>query len=151
MTRGNSIEIAISNARTEELPEILALLDECDLPKQGLADHLDTTLIARDGMSIVGCAALELYQEYALLRSLAVRATHRKRGLGTRLTKATLDMARDHEVSAVYLLTETASAFFPRLGFRPTQRSKVPQKVQSSIEFTTLCPESAAVMKIKLA
>jgi len=30
------------------------------------------------------------------------------------------------------------------------QRSEVPQKVQRSVEFTTLCPETAIVMAITL-
>jgi amino-acid N-acetyltransferase len=150
MKNPNPADVPISKARREELPRILALLDECGLRGEGLADRLETTLVARDGMDIVACSALELYQEYALLRSLAVKETHRKRGLATRLTKAALDLARDRQVDAVYLLTETASVFFLRLGFKQTSRSEVPQKVQSSIEFTTLCPKSAAVMTITL-
>lgn len=150
MSSANSADLPIHNARKEDLPEILALLDGCELPREGLADHLATTLVARDGMNIVGCSALELYQEYALLRSVAVKETHRRRGLASRLTKAALDLARDHQVTTVYLLTETASMFFPKLGFKPVPRSEVPQKVQSSIEFTTLCSQSATLMTITL-
>jgi amino-acid N-acetyltransferase len=150
MNNANPAGVLISNARKEELPEILALLDECELPREGLADHLATTLIARDGMNIVGCAALELYQEYALLRSVAVKETHRRRGLASCLTTAALDLAKNHQVTTVYLLTETASTFFSKLGFKLIQRSKVPQKVQNSIEFTKLCPQTATVMTMNL-
>ena len=61
-----------------------------------------------------------------------------------------LDLAKHHQVSAVYLLTETANKFFAKLDFKPIQRSDVPQKVQSSIEFTTLCPDAATVMMVSL-
>jgi amino-acid N-acetyltransferase len=150
MSSANLADLPISNARKDELPEILALLDECELPREGLAAHLATTLVARDGMNIVGSSALELYQECALLRSVAVKATHRRRGLASRLTKAALELARDRQVTIAYLLTETACTFFLKLGFKPVPRSEVPPKVQSSIEFTTLCPQSATAMMIPL-
>ena len=150
MNKPYSADVLIVKAREEELPEILTLLDECELPREGLADHLATTLVAREGMDIVGCSALELYEECALLRSVAVKETHRRRGLASRLTKAALDLARGHQVTTVYLLTETASTFFLKLGFKLIQRFEVPRKVQNSIEFTKLCPQTATVMTITL-
>jgi amino-acid N-acetyltransferase len=49
-------------------------------------------------------------------------------------------------VVTVYLLTETAGAFFPKLGFRPIARADVAPAVLRSAEFTTACPRSALVM-----
>jgi amino-acid N-acetyltransferase len=145
-----SASITIGGAKQEELPAILALLDECDLPREGVAAHITTTIVARYEKEIVGCSALELYERYALLRSVAVKPSFRGRGLGARLTSATLDLARHHLVTAVYLLTEAASAFFAKLGFATIVRSDVPQKVRESLEFTTLCPDTATVMTISL-
>ena len=142
--------IEIGDARQEDLPDILALLDECELPKEGLAPHLSTTLVARDGNQIVGSSALEMYEEFALLRSVAVKPPFRGHGLGRRLTRAALDLAEHHQVRVVYLLTETAGAFFPKLGFKPIPRSSVPEKVQRSVEFTTLCPDTCTAMEISL-
>ena len=34
-----SADMPISAAKRDELPEILALLEECELPKEGLATH----------------------------------------------------------------------------------------------------------------
>jgi amino-acid N-acetyltransferase len=145
-----SANIEIGGARQKELPDILALLDECGLPGEGLAPHLSTTLVARGGKQIVGSSALEMYEEFALLRSVAVKPSFRGRGLARRLTRAALDLARHHQVKAVYLLTETADTFFPKLGFKSIRRSDVPEKVQRSVEFTTLCPDTATVMEISL-
>lgn len=144
--KGENPDTTIHNASQDELPDILALLDECELPREGLAAHLPTTLVARNGNEIVGCSALELYQESALLRSVAVKPSYRSRGLGRRLTEAALDLATHNKVSNVYLLTEGADLFFSKLGFEPISRSNVPQKVQRSVEFTTLCPDTATVM-----
>ncbi len=94
----------------------------------------------------MGTAALEVYGTAALLRSVAVSSARRGRGLGQALTAAALDLARQHGVAAVYLLTETASAFFGQLGFRPIARAEVAAAVLSSAEFTTACPQSALVM-----
>jgi amino-acid N-acetyltransferase len=145
-----SPNIDIGGARPEELPGILALLDECELPTEGLVPHLSTTLVARDGDQIVGSSALEMYEEFALLRSVAVKPAFRGRGLAQRLTRAALDLAKHHQVTAVYLLTETASKYFPRFGFKSIPRSDVPEKVQRSVEFTTLCPDTATVMETSL-
>ena len=137
---------SVGTAKSEDLPEIFALLEECDLPKEGLAPHLSTTLVARKGNEIVGCAALELYQQFALLRSVAVKSAFRKQGVASSLTIAALDLAKEHHVTNVYLLTETASTFFSRKGFVQVHRSHVPENVKQSIEFTTLCPDTATVM-----
>jgi len=141
-----SADIAITAAKKEDLPEILGLLEECELHKEGLATHLSTTLVARKGKEIVGCSALELYQELALLRSVAVKPSFRRQGLALKLTRAALDLAKRHNVTNVYLLTETASTFFSKIGFVHIQRSDVPENIKHSAEFTTLCPETATVM-----
>ena len=138
--------VRIERAREEDLPEILALLEENELPQEGLGDHLATTLVAREGSRIVGSAALELYGPDVLLRSVAVRRDLRGCGLGQRLTRAALDLASEHGALRAYLLTETAAGFFPRFGFRPIPRSLVPQSVARSVEFVSACPASARAM-----
>ena len=138
--------IVITAAHTADMPAILALLERSGLPPDGLRAHVATTLVARDGARVVGSAALELYGTAALLRSVVVAAELRGAGLGHQLTRAALDLARQRGVTTVYLLTETASDFFPRFGFRPTQRAAVDSAVQQSVEFTSACPASAHVL-----
>jgi amino-acid N-acetyltransferase len=142
--------VIIDSARDAELPGVLVLLERAGLPPDGLSDHLATTLVARDASSIVGSAALELYGDAALLRSVAVDETWRGRGVGQQLTRAALDLARRHGVDTVYLLTETASDFFPRFGFQLIARADVAPAVQQSVEFTSACPASAAVLALDL-
>jgi len=145
-----SADMPISTAKRDDLPEILALLAECKLPEEGLAPHLSTTLVARKGREIVGCSALEIYQENALLRSVAVKPRFRKQGLALSLTRAALDLAKHYQVTNVYLLTETASVFFSRVGFIRVPRSDVPGNIQRSTEFTTLCPNTATAMTMSM-
>jgi amino-acid N-acetyltransferase len=66
------------------------------------------------------------------------------------MTRSALALARRQGITHVYLLTETAANFFPKFGFRQVDRSQVPPAVQTSIEFTTLCPASALAMELRL-
>ena len=68
-------------------------------------------------------------------------------GLGRRLTAAALDIASASGTTTVYLLTTTAEAFFHQLGFERVAREAVPDAVRASVEFTSACPASAAVMR----
>jgi L-amino acid N-acyltransferase YncA len=145
------MDTSIDTAQPGDMPAILALLDSCALPRDGLREHVATTLVAHDGKRLVGCVALELYGKAALLRSAAVDAEFRGNGLGQRLTRAALELARQRGVSAIYLLTETAADFFPRFGFRPTTRAAVDPAVQQSVEFVSACPASAQVLVATLA
>jgi len=48
------------------------------------------------------------------------------------------------------LLTQTASFFFQKMGFKPVARENVPDAIQKSSEFATVCPASADVLVLKL-
>ena len=96
---------------------MLSLLEENGLPEDGIEDHLSTTLVAREAGRVVGSAAVELYGPHALLRSVAVSEDHRGVGLGRRLVREALALARERGAYTAYLLTETADGFFPRFGF----------------------------------
>jgi len=138
--------ISIEPASRNDLPDILTLLERSDLPKDGITNHVATALVARNANRIVGCAALELYGAEALLRSVAVDEPLRGQGIGRKLTDAALELARRHKIKTVFLLTETASQFFLRFGFRQVSRSQVPDTVKRSVEFTSACPTGAQVM-----
>jgi len=80
----------IEPAAARDLESLCALLAAVDLPVEGLSDHLSTALVARDGDDVVGCVALEVYGDMALLRSLAVVPSRQGTGLGRLLTQAAL-------------------------------------------------------------
>src|SRR5207253_7714733 len=125
----------ITPAGPADLPAILNLLTASKLPRAGIEEHLASTLVARADSDVVGSAALELYGSAALLRSVAVATRLRGRGLGQALTHAALELARRRGARTVYLLTETAGAFFPRFGFKPIARADVEPAVLASADF----------------
>lgn len=126
------------------------MLETSGLPQDGLGEHLEATLVAREAGRIVGSAAVESYGPCALLRSVAVGGEHRGRGLGRRLTLAALELARKRGASQAFLLTETADDFFSRLGFTAVERAAVPRSVRESVEFVSACPASARAMRFDL-
>jgi len=140
----------IERAAAGDYPAIVELLNEHHLPQDGLDAHMDAALVLREGDAIRGSAALELYGDAALLRSVAVSDALRGQGWGRRITESALALARQNGVQQVYLLTETAPEFFAHLGFSTTTRDAVTPAVKQSVEFTTACPQSAQVMVRKL-
>ncbi len=137
---------SVDRFRSEDQPAVLRLLTDNGLPTDGLVDHLGTAVVARLDECVVACAALEIYPDGALLRSVAVQETLRGSGLGHQVVRAALDLARQRGATSVYLLTTTAEGFFPRFGFRPIARADVPPGVRMSVEFQSACPASAVVL-----
>lgn len=150
MEHDASVVAAIAPVDPAEVAELEQLVGASGLPLEDLRSHLDTTLVARQGNAIVASATLEMYAPDALLRSVAVALASRGRGLGLAIVRATLGLASRLGVTRVYLLTETAPDFFPRLGFETVSRDSVPTLVRHSVEFTSVCPASAVVMAVRL-
>ena len=140
----------IEAATERDLPEVRALLDRLQLPLAGVDEHLPTMLVAREGEQIIGTAALEMYADGALLRSVAVEPRQQGRRLGHQLTDAALQLAATQGAHTVFLLTTTAERFFPKFGFEQINREEVPASVRESVEFQSACPASAIVMRKQL-
>lgn len=149
------MSLRFRHATVEDLPSAVALLRSRDLPVLGFADlvraHPTHVLIAELNDAVVGCAALEVCDQAALLRSVAVARDLATLGVGTRLVTDMLTVARHASLQAVYLLTTTAEGWFPRFGFQPVARTDVPASIASTIEFTKACPSSATAMMVSLA
>jgi amino-acid N-acetyltransferase len=141
----------IQPASRADLPAVRRLLEEHHLPLDGVEAHVDAMVVAKDDGKVVGAAALELYDDGALLRSVAVDPALQGQRLGHVLTETALTMARERGAGAVFLLTTTAERFFPKFGFEVITRAEVPASIQESVEFTSACPASAIVMRKQLA
>ena len=145
------MSIAIRSAALDELTEVLGLLSECGLPREGVAEHFDGFLVAREEGALRGVAGLEIYGDVALLRSLAVRPAARGRGWGGKLVQSLMEVAQERNIRTLYLLTETAESFFLRLGFERIQRDRMEARLEASRELQGVCPESAVAMRLDLS
>ncbi|HJW21693.1 MAG TPA: GNAT family N-acetyltransferase [Candidatus Limnocylindrales bacterium] len=140
----------IERARPADEPAIEALLLGAGLPGDGLAAAFEHGVVARDGDAIIGAAAVELYGEAGLLRSVVVDAGHRGEGLGRELVAGAEAVARAAGVRDLYLLTETAGDWFPRLGYEPVDREVARDLVGDSVEFRVACATTALAMRRRL-
>jgi amino-acid N-acetyltransferase len=141
-----AIEFALESDRAA----IESLLAGSGLPLDGLELALGSAVVARGRGSLVGCAAIEPYGSVGLLRSVCVAPGLRGTGLGGKLVEAAEKLAATRGIGELYLLTETAEGWFPRLGYVRTTRDAVPAALSASAEFAGACPESAAVLHKRL-
>lgn len=143
--------LKVEHSDAAAVPGIMALLDAAGLPTSGLvADESTILLVASDHEGVVGAAAVERYEGDGLLRSVVVADSLRGRGIGRRLVASAEASAGDAGVGSLYLLTEGANAFFARLGYGTVDRDHVPPAVQTSEEYSVLCPVDATVMMKEL-
>ncbi len=138
-------------ARPEDLAAALTLLEDAGLPVAGVDEWFEQFIVAEHDGTLVGVAGLEVHGSDGLLRSVAVAPEWRSRGLGGALTSRILSQCERMNLSAVYLLTETAERFFPRYGFMRIERDQTSDAIRQSAEFRELCPASSAVMVRRFA
>lgn len=137
----------IRGATPSDLPAVELLLTQSGLPLDGVREALNGFLVAESAGALVGVAGLEVCCEHALLRSVAVAAPWRSRGLGRELVTRIIAAAESRGIRGLYLLTNTAERYFPSFGFEQIARSDVPEDVQATSEFRGACPDTATVMR----
>ena len=141
----------IERASPEDVPAVEGLLAAAGLPLEGAAEALATGVVARRGGQVVGAAAVEGYGAAGLLRSVVVAADCRGTGLGRALVAAAEDLARGLGHGELYLLTDTAAGWFPRLGYETVDREVAVAAVGESIEFTMACATTGVLLRRSIA
>ena len=107
----------------------------------------DFYVCEEDG-EIVGTCALHLsWEDLGEIRSLAVKESHGRRGIGTRLVEACLEEAKSLGVRRVFALTYKPD-FFRRLDFQIIDKSKLPQKIWSDCVKCVKFPECDEIAMI---
>ena len=148
----NCENLTITDASPKDLPDILDLLSQVQLPHDGVAENLGAFLVARDESSrLIATIGLEPHGNTALLRSAAVAPEYQGCGIGSRLTEHVLERATRNGVERVVLLTSTASEFFARrFGFCETSRSVFDKELAGSSEWNLPRCASAVCMSLEL-
>lgn len=146
--------IKVEGAKTSDLEALYDLLKLVDLPIEGVEETIDHFLLlirqTDSEEELIGCVGLEIYEEYALLRSAAIHPNHQGKNYGKQLILAIIAFSKLIGAKQLFLLTETAEQFFEKMGFTKIERLQVPDIVKTSIEFESLCDESAIVMTLQL-
>lgn len=149
--------VMIRPAAPDDLGAVAALLTAAQLAANGIEAQFGpqfAVAIEVASGAVVGAAGVERYDDgagrYGLLRSAVVDGRWRGHGIGAALTHDRLAWAGDEGLSAIYLLTETAAAYWPRFGFECTERSAAPAAIMASHEWRQGCPASAVAMRLTL-
>lgn len=140
-------DVAFRAGEKSETRRIKALLKKADLPYEDIDLNIQQFIVAQKGAKVIGTVGLEPYGECGLLRSLAVENTFRGQGLGRALVSEMTCQAKTMRVKQLYLLTLTADRFFEKESFKKINRESMPEAIQSTTEFKSICPVSSICMK----
>jgi amino-acid N-acetyltransferase len=132
-------------ATVKDWAAIERLLADAALPADGAREHLRHFIVCEDG-AVRGCIGAEVYGNAALMRSFAVEAAQRGKGLGLQLAQRMIEKLERNDITTIALLTTTAESFFLPLGFEKVERDRVPAALHASEEFKGSCPASATAM-----
>lgn len=138
--------IHIETATEADFGAVCFLLSANNLPTADLNPLLENFLLAVEGADTVGVMGIDRYGAEGLLRSAAVMASHRNKGIASVLLQQLKQHAKQAGVKNLYLVTNTAEAYFERKGFKKISREAVSAAVLQSKEFNGVCPASATIM-----
>ncbi|WP_238419166.1 amino-acid N-acetyltransferase [Gordonia sp. 'Campus'] len=128
-------QVAIRRARTSDVPRIKELIDQYAgkiLLEKNLVTLYESVqefwVADVDGL-VVGCGALHvLWADLGEVRTVAVDTAHAGRGIGHLLVDRLMSVARELQLSRVFVLT-FETAFFARHGFTEIQGTPVTREV----------------------
>lgn len=143
--------VQVRAATQADSARILALLQANDLPTSDLAECRPEFVVIEDGDELIGTGGVQVFGGAALVRSVAIAKDRQKAGLGSSLLSALERHASEIGIHELVLLTQTAEPFFARHGYARVERASVPQSIQATAEFRSLCPASAVCMSKRLA
>ena len=142
----SGFEAVLRVAVESDLTMARKLLAAAGLPAADLTtEHL--ALIAEKEGVVAGLIGLEQFKNTGLLRSLVIAEEFRHAGLGGVLVRALEQLAIEKNIAELWLLTIDADKWFASLGYLTQSRYSAPAVIQSTAEFSSLCPGDAVLMK----
>lgn len=100
---------------------------------------------------ILGTCSMHIcWEDLAEIRSLVVRETHRRQGVGRRLVEACISEAVTLGVYRIFVLTYQIE-FFQKMGFREVDKTSLPHKIWADclkcVKFPE-CDETAMLLEL---
>lgn len=141
----------MDDLRIPDIEDATALLEEVGLPTSDIDPiMIDNFVGLYAGDKLLALGGIEIYEERALMRSLATIPSHRQRGLAQKIVAALEARALRAGVSDLYLLTDTAESYFSNRGYVRLERDAAPSSIANTAQFRELCPDSAVLMHKRL-
>ncbi|MBT0567888.1 amino-acid N-acetyltransferase [Williamsia sp. CHRR-6] len=127
--------VIIRRARTSDVPQIKGLIDQYAgrilLEKNlvTLYEAVQEFWVAESADTVIGCGALHvLWADLGEVRTVAVDTAHAGRGVGHQIVARLLDVARELQLTRVFVLT-FETEFFGRHGFAEIEGTPVTAEV----------------------
>ena len=141
----------IVDLQKHDLAQFEALLRLNHLPTEDCVEQAANFCAIYDGDELIAAGGLEpASARFGLLRSIVVQDRHRGKGLARQMTMHLLQQAKTDGREAIFLLTETATDYFVTVGFQSVARNAVPAEITLTRQFSSLCPDSASCMCLRL-
>jgi argininosuccinate lyase/amino-acid N-acetyltransferase len=116
-------------------------------PRRELVQAIGEFAVTEQAGLVNGCASLYLYDTgLAEIRSLGVNPESQKEGQGKALVEFLLAKAQKMAIDKVFVLTRVPE-FFMKMGFSPTSKSLLPEKVMKDCD---ICPRQHACDEVAL-
>jgi len=146
---------SIMPASDSDRHEVVALLAAAQLPLDGLDDAYANAVVCRVSGELAGVAMVEIHDDAALLRSVAVAERFRGQHIGEALvadrvawTQAQLREDNQPAITSLYLLTTTAENYFKARGFHTIGRDQLaPSLARSSHTQLSACSTAVAMRR----
>jgi len=148
----DAIGDAIRPARRPHMADVRGLLAAVGMPTDAAVDERAADfMVLHNETGMVGCVALEVLGEDAILHSLAVSPDSRGVGYGWMLADTAIAEGRHRGVRHIYLVTDTATDFFAaKFGFRVVDRSTVSAAVAATSALQRGATERVVAMRLDL-
>ncbi len=116
-------------------------------PRPELVQAIGDFTVSEQAGKVTGCASLYLYDTgLAEIRSLGVYPGSQRSGQGRAMVQHLMKKAKKMEIEKVFVLTRVPE-FFMKLGFSPTSKSLLPEKVMKDCD---ICPRQHACDEVAL-
>ena len=142
-----NLSLSYRFSEPSDLTNVIHLLEVLHLPVEGVTDQFENYLLLFSSSELIGCAGLEIYDQFGLLRSVAIKPEFQNKHLGSIMVQKLEELGKSKNITEFYLLTETAKNFFTKHNYKVVSRELVPNEIQNSYEYSTACKISAIVMK----
>lgn len=137
-------------ANTE--PRLAKALREAGLPTEDLPASAGRFFSFRTlGGRLVGYGGFETYGSDVMLRSLLVKDGERGQGAGRNMVLLLLARAFDLGARRAWVLTDGATGWFEKNGFKAEAREAAPPAIAATPQAAGLCPASATLLSRPIA
>lgn len=134
----------IRPAQAADFEPVAQFLVAAKLPVSDLPDGLPGFFLAFAGDQLAATAGVEIFGKIGLLRSVAVAPDLRSKGIGEQTFRAAIARARADGAAEIWLITNTAEAYFAKRGFQRMERAAAPPEIAATEQFNGLCPNPPA-------